>query len=159
MYFQQFYLGCLAHGSYLIGSTGEAAVIDPQRDVDQYIEAAQKAGLTIKYIFETHLHADFVSGHKELAERTGARIVFGARAGAAFPHIAAADGDSFQVGEVRLTVLSTPGHTPESICILAKDQSSSSPDKLFSGDTLFIGDVGRPDLVGSKGYSAEEMAG
>ncbi|HNG21811.1 MAG TPA: MBL fold metallo-hydrolase [Candidatus Obscuribacter sp.] len=158
MYFQQFYLGCLAHGSYLIGSEGEAAVIDPQRDVDQYIEAAEKAGLAIKYIFETHLHADFVSGHKELSERTGADIVFGAKAGAAFPHIAAHDGDIFRIGEVCLTVLETPGHTPESICILAKDTASSKPEKLFSGDTLFIGDVGRPDLVGSKGYSAEEMA-
>lgn len=158
MYFQQFYLGCLAHGSYLIGSAGEAAVIDPQRDVDQYIVAAEKAGLTIKYIFETHLHADFVSGHKELSERTGADIVFGAKAGAAFPHIHAHDGDIFRIGEVCLTVLETPGHTPESICILAKDTASSKPEKLFSGDTLFIGDVGRPDLVGSKGYSAEEMA-
>ncbi|MBY0547249.1 MAG: MBL fold metallo-hydrolase [Candidatus Obscuribacterales bacterium] len=159
MFFKQFYLGCLAHASYLIGSGGEAAVIDPQRDVDQYIEEANRAGITIKYIIETHLHADFVSGHKELAERTGAQIVFGAKAGAAFPHIAAKDGDILKVGTINLSILETPGHTPESICILAKDTADESPAKLFSGDTLFIGDVGRPDLVGSKGFSDKEMAG
>lgn len=159
MFFKQFYLGCLAHGSYLIGSGGEAAVIDPQRDVDQYIEEARRGGFSIKYIIETHLHADFVSGHKELAEKTGAAIVFGAKAGAAFPHIAAKDGDILQVGTVNLSILETPGHTPESICILAKDAANEGPAKLFSGDTLFIGDVGRPDLVGSKGFSDKEMAG
>ncbi len=159
MFFKQFYLGCLAHGSYLIGSGGEAAVIDPQRDVDQYIEEANKEGLSIKYIIETHLHADFVSGHRELAEKTGAAIVFGAKAGAAFTHIAAKDGDVFKVGTINLSILETPGHTPESICILAKDSADENPAKLFSGDTLFIGDVGRPDLVGSKGFSDKEMAG
>ncbi len=159
MYFKQFYLGCLAHGSYLLGSQGEAVVIDPQRDVDQYIEEAKKEQLSIKYIIETHLHADFVSGHRELAEKTGAQIVFGAKAGSAFPHIAAKDGDMLAVGTVSLSILETPGHTPESICILAKDAADERPAMLFSGDTLFIGDVGRPDLVGSKGYSAEEMAG
>lgn len=158
MFFKQFYLGCLAHGSYLIGSGGEAAVIDPQRDVEQYIEESTRAGLSIKYIFETHLHADFVSGHRELAEKTGAAIVFGAKAGAAFAHIAAKDGEVFKVGTIDLTILETPGHTPESICILAKDTADDSPPKLFSGDTLFIGDVGRPDLVGSKGFSAREMS-
>ncbi|PZM86285.1 MAG: MBL fold metallo-hydrolase [Candidatus Melainabacteria bacterium] len=159
MFFKQFYLGCLAHGSYLIGSVGEAAVIDPQRDVDQYIEEANREGFSIKYIIETHLHADFVSGHRELAEKTGAAIVFGAKAGAAFPHIAAKDGDVLKVGTINLSILETPGHTPESICILAKDTADEKPAKLFSGDTLFIGDVGRPDLVGSKGFSANEMAG
>jgi glyoxylase-like metal-dependent hydrolase (beta-lactamase superfamily II)/rhodanese-related sulfurtransferase len=159
MFFKQFYLGCLAHGSYLIGSGGEAAVIDPQRDVDQYIEEAGKEGLTIKYIVETHLHADFVSGHRELAEKTGAAIVFGAKAGAAFAHIAVKDGDVLKVGTINLSILETPGHTPESICILAKDTADENPAKLFSGDTLFIGDVGRPDLVGSKGFSDKEMAG
>lgn len=159
MYFKQFYLGCLAHGSYLLGSDGEAVVIDPQRDVDQYLEVAAEAGLTIKYIIETHLHADFVSGHRELAEKTGARIVFGAKSGASFPHTAVKDGDTLKVGTVSLSILETPGHTPESICILAKDSADDSPAKLFSGDTLFIGDVGRPDLVGSKGYSDKEMAG
>lgn len=159
MYFKQFYLGCLAHGSYLLGSEGEAAVIDPQRDVDQYIEEAKKERLSIKYIIETHLHADFVSGHRELAEKTGAQIVFGAKAGAVFPHIAAKDGDTLKVGTVTLSILETPGHTPESICILAKDTANAGPTMLFSGDTLFIGDVGRPDLVGSKGYSDKQMAG
>ena len=158
MFFKQFYLGCLAHGSYLIGSAGEAAVIDPQRDVDQYIEEANREGFSIKYIIETHLHADFVSGHKELAEKTGAEIVFGAKAGATFPHIAARDGDTLKVGTINLSIIETPGHTPESICILAKDSADENPAKLFSGDTLFIGDVGRPDLVGSKGFSDKEMA-
>lgn len=159
MFFKQYYLGCLAHGSYLIGSCGEAAVIDPQRDVDQYIETASKEGFVIKYIIETHLHADFVSGHRELAEKTGAEIVFGSKAGAAFPHKAAKDGDVLTVGTIKLSILETPGHTPESICILAKDEADESPPKLFSGDTLFIGDVGRPDLVGGRGLSSEEMAG
>ncbi|HEY9756464.1 MAG TPA: MBL fold metallo-hydrolase [Oculatellaceae cyanobacterium] len=159
MYFKQFYIGCLAHGSYLLGSDGEAVVIDPQRDVDQYIEEAEREGFAIKYVLETHLHADFVSGHKELSERTGAQIVFGARAGASFPHIAVKDGDILKIGTVNLSILETPGHTPESICILAQDASNKEPAKLFSGDTLFIGDVGRPDLVGSKGFSAEQMAG
>lgn len=159
MYFKQFYLGCLAHGSYLLGSEGEAVVIDPQRDVDQYIEEAKKERLSIKYIIETHLHADFVSGHRELAERTGAQIVFGEKAGAAFPHIAVKDGDILKVGTLILSILETPGHTPESICVLAKDAADDKPAMLFSGDTLFIGDVGRPDLVGSKGYSDKEMAG
>src|SRR5215216_6603872 len=100
MYFKQFYLGCLAHASYLIGSDGEAAVIDPQRDVDQYINEAEAQALKIKYIIETHLHADFVSGHRELATRTGAEIVFGATAGAAFPHLPAKDGDELKIGKV-----------------------------------------------------------
>lgn len=160
MYFKQFYLGCLAHGSYLLGSEGEAAVIDPQRDVDQYIEEAKAHGLTIKYVIETHLHADFVSGHRELAERTGAQIVFGAKAGATFPHIVTTDGDIIKVGMLELKIYETPGHTPESICILARDtDDSSTPERLFTGDTLFIGDVGRPDLVSEKVYSARDMAG
>jgi glyoxylase-like metal-dependent hydrolase (beta-lactamase superfamily II)/rhodanese-related sulfurtransferase len=159
MFLKQFYLGCLAHGSYLIGSGGEAAVIDPQRDVEQYIEEASREGLAIKYIIETHLHADFVSGHRELAEKTGAAIVLGAKAGAAFQYIAANDGDVLKIGTVNLSILETPGHTPESICILAKDAADEGPAKLFSGDTLFIGDIGRPDLVGSKGFSDKEMAG
>ncbi len=160
MFFKQFYLGCLAHGSYLLGSEGEAAVIDPQRDVDQYIEEAKAQGLTIKYVLETHLHADFVSGHRELAERTGAQIVFGEKANATFPHIATSDGDQLKVGKLDLLILETPGHTPESICILVKDTADeSTPERLFTGDTLFIGDVGRPDLVSEKVYSAQDMAG
>ncbi len=160
MYFKQFYLGCLAHASYLIGSNGEAAVVDPQRDVDQYITEAGREGLSIKFVIETHLHADFVSGHRELAQRTGAEIVFGRRAGAAFPHLAVAEGDVFRVGHLELHVIETPGHTPEGISILVIDPSvSSKPQKVLTGDTLFIGDVGRPDLAGARGYSAEEMAG
>jgi len=160
MYFKQFYLGCLAHASYLIGSEGEAAVVDPQRDVEQYLAEAEAQGLRIKYVIETHLHADFVSGHRELASRAGAEIIFGARAGATFPHRAVSDGDELRVGKVILRLLETPGHTPESISILVIDtEVSAEPQKVLTGDTLFIGDVGRPDLVGSKGYTAEEMAG
>src|ERR1041384_5086396 len=118
MYFKQFYLNCLAHASYLIGSDGEAAVVDPQRDVDQYLKEAAAQNLEIKYIIETHLHADFISGHRELTARTGAEIVFGERAGAAFPHRAVKDGDGLDIGRVKLQVMETPGHTPESICIL-----------------------------------------
>ncbi|MBS1989605.1 MAG: MBL fold metallo-hydrolase [Cyanobacteria bacterium SZAS LIN-3] len=158
MYFKQFYLGCLAHGSYLVGAGGQAAVIDPQRDVDQYIEEARIAGLEIRYIIETHLHADFVSGHIELAKKTGAEIVFGSKAMAAFPHRAVKDGDILKIGTVKLTIMETPGHTPEGICILATDGATNEPAKLFSGDTLFIGDVGRPDLVAARGHSKQEMA-
>jgi hydroxyacylglutathione hydrolase len=160
MYFKQFYLGCLAHASYLIGSEGEAAVVDPQRDVYQYIAEAATAGLKIKYVIETHLHADFVSGHRELAERTGAQIVFGKKAGAAFDHLAVVDGDSLRVGNVELRILETPGHTPEGVSIVVIDrEASDKPQKVLTGDTLFIGDVGRPDLAGARGYTAEQMAG
>ncbi len=160
MYFKQFYLGCLAHASYLIGADGEAAVVDPQRDVDQYIEEAAAQNLKIKYIIETHLHADFVSGHRELAARTGAEIVFGKQAGAAFPHRAVKDGDELSVGTVKLGILETPGHTPESICVLVTDaENADEPKKILTGDTLFIGDIGRPDLAGGKGYTPQMMAG
>lgn len=160
MYFKQFYLGCLAHASYLIGSEGEAAVVDPQRDVDQYIKEAAAQGLKIKYIIETHLHADFVSGHRELAERTGAEIVFSKHAGAAFPHRAVAEGEEISIGDTKLRFMETPGHTPESMCILVTDtELSDQPQKILTGDTLFIGDVGRPDLAGGKGYTPEMMAG
>src|SRR3954463_4821425 len=125
MFFKQFYLGCLAHASYLVGSDGEAAVVDPQRDVDQYVEEAEAAGLEIRYVVETHLHADFVSGHRELAARTGAEIVFGERAAARFPHRAVRDGDELKVGRVRLRIIETPGHTPESISILVIDTEVS----------------------------------
>jgi len=159
MFFKQFYLGCLAHASYLIGSEGEAAVVDPQRDVDQYLAEAEEQGLKIKYVIETHLHADFVSGHRELADRTGAEIVFGSKAGATFPHRAVQDGDELRIGKVVLRILETPGHTPEGICVLVTDtEVSDQPQKVLTGDTLFIGDVGRPDLAGSKGYTPEMMA-
>ena len=157
--FRQFYLGCLAHASYLIGSGGEAAIVDPQRDVQQYLDEAEHRGLKIRYVLETHLHADFVSGHRELAQRTGAEIVFGHRAGAGFPHRAVRDGDELRVGDVVLRAMETPGHTPESISWLVIDTASSpSPRKVLTGDTLFIGDVGRPDLAGSKGFTAGQMA-
>jgi glyoxylase-like metal-dependent hydrolase (beta-lactamase superfamily II)/rhodanese-related sulfurtransferase len=160
MYFKQFYLGCLAHASYLIGSEGEGAVVDPQRDVDQYLEEAKAQGLEIKLVIETHLHADFVSGHRELAERTGAEIVFSEKARATFPHRTVREGDELKVGKVGLRILETPGHTPESICILVTDSEvSQQPQKVLTGDTLFIGDVGRPDLAGGLGYTPEMMAG
>lgn len=159
MYFKQFYLGCLAHASYLIGSEGGAIVVDPQRDVDQYIGEAKAHGLEIKYVIETHLHADFVSGHRELAERTGAEIVFSKHAGAAFPHRAVSDGDEIILGKVKLQFMETPGHTPESMCILVSDtEVSDQPQKILTGDTLFVGDVGRPDLAGGKGYTPQMMA-
>lgn len=178
MYFKQFYLGCLAHASYLIGSEGEAAVVDPQRDVDQYIDEAEAQGLKIKYVIETHLHADFVSGHRELAARTGAEIVFGAKAGATFPHRAVRDGDEIKLGQVSLRIMETPGHTPESISVLVTETSEGergrgngeersesgeaarvpSPPKILTGDCLFVGDVGRPDLAGGKGYTPPMMA-
>jgi hydroxyacylglutathione hydrolase len=157
MYFEQFYLGCLAHGSYMIGSEGEAAVVDPQRDVDEYIQSAEKNGLKIRYIFETHLHADFVSGHKELASRTGAQIYMGREAGATLPHVDVGDGFELQFGQCRISVLETPGHTPESICLVVTDlEKSSKPWAVLTGDTLFIGDVGRPDL--SKTHTPEQLA-
>jgi hydroxyacylglutathione hydrolase len=158
--FEQFYLACLSHASYLVGDGGEAAIVDPQRDVDPYLDAARARGLTIRWVLETHLHADFVSGHRELAERTGATIVLGARARATFPHRAVEDGDVIEVGRVRLTVLATPGHTPESVCYRIDDPDApGDAPRLLTGDTLFVGDVGRPDLVTSKGYTASDMAG
>jgi hydroxyacylglutathione hydrolase len=164
MYFEQFYLTCLAHASYMIGSDGEAAIVDPQRDVEIYLKAAEEQGLKIRHIFETHLHADFVSGHKELAARTGASIYIGAEAHAGFPHVPLHDGLEVSVGRVRLRALETPGHTPESICLVVineeEDLSSGKagqPWAVLTGDTLFIGDVGRPDL--SATHSPQQLAG
>jgi hydroxyacylglutathione hydrolase len=163
MYFEQFYLTCLAHASYMIGSEGEAAVVDPQRDVDIYLKAAAEQNLTIRHIFETHLHADFVSGHKELAARTGAKIYIGAQAHASFPHEALTDGFEVKIGTVRVQALETPGHTPESICLVMTDGSTSAagrpaqPSMVLTGDTLFIGDVGRPDLA--KTHTPQQLAG
>ena len=156
MQFRQFYLECLSHASYYLGSEGEAAVIDPQRDVQQYIDEAAKYGQTIKYVIETHSHADFVSGHIELAAKTGAQIVYGHRANTQFPTLKVKDGDALSIGAIKLTIRETPGHTPEGITIIAT--GGDGPPKVFTGDTLFIGDVGRPDLVGSKGFTSEEMA-
>jgi hydroxyacylglutathione hydrolase len=159
MYFKQFYLACLAHASYLIGSDGEAVVVDPQRDVDEYLAEASAQGFQIKYVIETHLHADFVSGHQEIAARTGAQIVFGEKAGVQFAHRAVRDGEELRIGKAVLQILETPGHTPEGICILVTDTASpDEPQKLLTGDTLFIGDVGRPDLAGGKGYTPQTMA-
>src|SRR5579859_4662438 len=147
MYFEQFYLGCLAHASYLLASEGEAVVVDPQRDVDLYLKAAAEHGVTIRHIFETHLHADFVSGHRELAARTGAQIYMGAQAGATFPHVDVSDGFELKFGKASIRILETPGHTPESICLVVTNhEKSNSPWAVLTGDTLFIGDVGRPDL-------------
>jgi hydroxyacylglutathione hydrolase len=158
MYFEQFYLGCLAHASYMLGSEGEAAVVDPQRDVDIYLKAAAEHNLKIKHIFETHLHADFVSGHKELAARSGATIYIGAKAGAKFSHVDVQDGFEVRCGKVRITVLETPGHTPESVCLVVADEERSSrPWAVLTGDTLFLGDVGRPDL--SKQHTPQQLAG
>jgi glyoxylase-like metal-dependent hydrolase (beta-lactamase superfamily II) len=159
VYFKQFYLGCLAHASYLIGSEGEAAVVDPQRDIEQYLAESAAQNLKIKYVIETHLHADFVSGHCELAARTGAEIVFSRHAHAAFPHRAVQDGDELKLGRVTLRFWETPGHTPESLSVLVIDtEVSGEPQKVLTGDTLFIGDVGRPDLSGARGHTAETMA-
>jgi hydroxyacylglutathione hydrolase len=158
MIFEQFYLGCLAHASYMLGSGGEAAVVDPQRDIDIYLQAAAAHGLKIRYIFETHLHADFVSGHRELAARTGATVYIGAKAGARFPHVPLSDGFELRFGDVQLRVLETPGHTPESVCLVVTDLSESSDPKLvLTGDTLFIGDVGRPDLAPQ--FTPQQLAG
>jgi len=158
MYFEQFYLGCLAHASYLLASGGEAVVVDPQRDVELYLKAAEQQGVTIRHIFESHLHADFVSGHKELAARTGATIYMGAQAAAIFPHVSVRDGFELKFGQASIRVLETPGHTPESICLVVTDQEKSpAPWAVLTGDTLFIGDVGRPDL--SPRHTPVELAG
>jgi glyoxylase-like metal-dependent hydrolase (beta-lactamase superfamily II)/rhodanese-related sulfurtransferase len=157
MIFEQFYLGCLAHASYLIGSDGIAAVVDPQRDVAIYLDAAREHGLRIAHIVETHLHADFVSGHQELAERTGAAIYLGEGSGATFPHRDVAEGDEIAFGQVRLRFLQTPGHTMESVSVVVTDlEKGDAPAAVLTGDTLFIGDVGRPDLSDSK--TPQELA-
>ncbi len=161
MILKQFYLGCLAHASYIIGdeATGTAAVIDPQRDTDQYIAFATENKLTIKYVFLTHLHADFVAGHLELRDRVGAAICLGAAAKTAYAFTPFKDGDALEFGRVRLKVLETPGHTPESISILVYDLNASDqrPHAVLTGDTLFIGDVGRPDLRAALGWSATQL--
>ena len=158
MYFEQFYLGCLAHASYMLASEGEAVVVDPQRDVELYIKAATDHQVAIRHIFESHLHADFVSGHRELAERTGAKIYMGAQAGATFPHVPVNDGFELKFGRASIRVLETPGHTPESICLVVTDpEKSAAPWAVLTGDTLFIGDVGRPDL--SPRHTPKQLAG
>ncbi|HEU4574802.1 MAG TPA: MBL fold metallo-hydrolase [Chitinophagaceae bacterium] len=146
MKIEQIYTGCLAQGAYYIESEGEAIVIDPLREIENYVEKAEQNNATIKYIFETHFHADFVSGHLDLAKKTGAKIVYGPTAAPAFEAIIAKDGEEFSIGKVTLQVLHTPGHTMESSCFLLKNENGK-PVAIFTGDTLFIGDVGRPDLA------------
>ena len=161
MIFKQFYLNCLAHASYLIGDqdTRTAAVIDPRRDIGQYLEEADRHGLQIRHVFLTHFHADFIAGHLELRDRVGATIYLGARARAEYGFTPMADGDAIEFGRVRLKVLETPGHTAESISILAFDleRDPVRPHAVLTGDTLFVGDVGRPDLRASLGWSAAEL--
>ncbi|HSK12513.1 MAG TPA: MBL fold metallo-hydrolase, partial [Phnomibacter sp.] len=146
MKIEQIYTGCLAQGAYYIESDGEAAVIDPLREVQPYIEKAEKGNAKIKYVFETHFHADFVSGHLDLSQKTGAPIVFGPTAKPGFDAIVAEDGQEFKLGKATVKVIHTPGHTMESTCYLLIDENGKETG-LFSGDTLFIGDVGRPDLA------------
>ncbi len=151
MYFQQFYLTCLSHASYLLGSEGVACVVDPQRDVSIYLDEARAQGLKIEHIIETHLHADFVSGHVELAAKTGAKIYLGAAADSPLQHVPVRDGDEIRFGRVILRFLETPGHTVESVSVVVTDlDRGEKPWAVLTGDTLFIGDVGRPDLSGDK---------
>jgi len=160
---KQFYLPCLAHASYLVAdeASGTAAVIDPQRDIEQYIDFAAKHGFEIKYAFLTHLHADFVAGHLELRDRVGATICLGAAANAAYAFTPPRDGEILEFGRAQLKVLETPGHTPESISIVVYDLnvSDTQPQAVLTGDTLFIGDVGRPDLRAALGWSATQLGG
>lgn len=163
MIVKPYYLACLAHASYLVGDEEAkvAAVIDPQRDIDHYVKDAEAMSLRIRYVFLTHFHADFLAGHVELRERTGAEIYLGAKAQAEYAFFPVKDGDVLEFGQVRFHVLETPGHTPEAISILLYDlaKDDRKPYAVFTGDTLFIGDVGRPDLMVSQGVSADELAG
>jgi hydroxyacylglutathione hydrolase len=159
MKIEQIYTGCLAQGAYYIESEGEAVIIDPLREVEPYIQKAELNGAKIKYVFETHFHADFVSGHLDLSRQTGAPIVYGPNANPSFDAIIAKDNEEFKVGKVSFKVLHTPGHTMESACYLLRDESGKDI-ALFSGDTLFIGDVGRPDLAQKAAHmTQEELAG
>ena len=155
---EQFYTKCLSEAAYFIADGGEAAVVDPLRDVEEYLQKAEALGVKIKYIFETHFHADFVSGHRELAARTGAEIVYGPGAHPQFPIHSAKDGEIFKIGSLEVKALHTPGHTLESTCYLLSD-ATGAPHCVFTGDTLFVGDVGRPDLAAGSSLSQEEMAG
>lgn len=158
MIVEQIYTGCLAQGAYYIESNGEVAIIDPLREVQDYIDTANKNKSKIKYIFETHFHADFVSGHVTLAEKTGASIVFGPNATTKFDAHIAKDGEVFQIGNITITALHTPGHTMESTTYLLKDEKGKE-HAIFSGDTLFLGDVGRPDLAQKSDLTQEDLAG
>ena len=161
MKFNQYYLECLSHASYLVGdeTTGRAVVVDPQRDVAEYVKDAADAGLTIELIIETHFHADFLSGHLELAKETGAKIVYADVAETEFESMGVADGERYSLGEIVLEFRHTPGHTPESLSIVIFEKSDDTePWGVLTGDTLFIGDVGRPDLLSSIGFTREELA-
>ncbi|BDX33584.1 MBL fold hydrolase [Mycobacterium antarcticum] len=161
MILQQYYLDCLSHASYLIGdeTTGRAVVVDPQRDVAEYIADAKELGLTIELVIETHFHADFLSGHLELAKATGATIVFSSVAETEFASMGVTDGQRYPLGEVMLEFRHTPGHTPESLSIVVYEHADDpTPYGVMTGDTLFIGDVGRPDLLASIGFTREELA-
>lgn len=158
MYIKQLYTGCLAEAAYYIESNGEAAIIDPLRETAPYLELAASRGATIKYVLETHFHADFVSGHLDLARNTGATIVYGPGASAAFDIHVATDNEELTLGDITLKVLHTPGHTQESSCFLLLDRDQK-PNAIFTGDTLFIGDVGRPDLAVKSDLSREDLAG
>lgn len=158
MKIEQIYTGCLAEAAYYIESDGEAAIIDPLREVDPYLKRAEQDGAKIKFIFETHFHADFVSGHLDLSKKSGAAIVYGPTAKTSFESHIANDGEVFTIGKIRITALHTPGHTPESTTYLLKDEHGK-PYCIFSGDTLFIGDVGRPDLAQQGHLTMEDMAG
>jgi len=156
MFIQQLYTSCLAQAAYYIESNGEAAIIDPLRDYEAYLQLAKERGATIKYVFETHFHADFVSGHVDLAKKTGAKIIYGPTTQTNYPVHVAADEEVLTVGKLRIQVLHTPGHTPESSCFLLHDETGK-PHCVFTGDTLFVGDVGRPDLLDGV-MTKEELA-
>ena len=161
MIFTQYYLECLSHASYLVGdeSTGRAVVVDPQRDVSQYLDDAKAHHLRVERVIETHVHADFLSGHLELAARTGAAISYGAGATVGFPIEELADRRRLLLGDVELEVRATPGHTPESISIVVFEHAGDAvPYAVLTGDTLFIGDVGRPDLLAAAGHTADDLA-
>ncbi len=159
MHFKQFYVGCLAHASYLIGDGGEAVVVDPSRDVQMYLDEAAAHGLAIRWVLETHLHADFVSGHRELAARTGATIGIGEAAEAQYPHRALREGDEIRLGDVVIRAVETPGHTPEHLSYLVFERGGeAAPWGVLTGDTLFVGDVGRVDILSSR-LPVEKLAG
>ena len=161
MIFTQHYLDCLSQGSYLIGdeSTGRAVVIDPRRDIDEYLSEAAEHGLRIERVIETHIHADFLTGHLELAAATGAQICYSEDADIEFPFVQLRDGQRISLGEVTLEILATPGHTPESISIVVYEHADDAvPYGVLTGDTLFVGDVGRPDLLAGTGLSSEKLA-
>ena len=157
MFIKQLYTGCLSEAAYYIESEGEAAIIDPLRDIDEYINLAKERNAGIKYIFETHFHADFVSGHIDLSQATGAPIIYGPKTETRFKSTIAEDGQVFTIGKLKIVVMHTPGHTIESTCYLLKDEKGND-HAIFTGDTLFVGDVGRPDLIGGD-TTKEEMAG